>query len=129
MGSGGTYGWRSSFDKEYYIRYANRTLTSFNTTHRKSNVTTYNPKLGFIRVSVHATDIHFYRETNQWYRGSILFNKYSSDVITTYTNEPVLTEDPGVTFLPTRIGFLPTPPASGSFILQARDGAISWIAS
>jgi hypothetical protein len=64
-----------------------------------SRVSIYNAQLGFIRISTKITDVYFYRETNQWFRGSILFNKYSSDVITTYTTEPVLSTAPdGLTF-------------------------------
>jgi hypothetical protein len=76
MGSGGTYGWGANIDEDYYLRYVNTTLTNFNTSYRMSRVTTYNAKLGFIRVSAQITDIYLYRELGQWYRGSILFNKY-----------------------------------------------------
>jgi hypothetical protein len=129
MGSGSTLGWGASFDEDYYIRYSNATLTTFNTSYRMSRVTTYNAKLGFIRVSAKITDVYFYRETGQWYRGSMLFNKFSTDLITTYQNETALTDDPGVTFLPQKLGNIPTPPATGNYTLQSNDRLLSWIAS
>jgi hypothetical protein len=59
----------------------------------------------------------------------MLFNKFSSDLITTYQNEAVLTTDPGVTFLPQKLGNIPTPPTTGAYTLQSRDGVLSCIAS
>jgi hypothetical protein len=104
MGSGGAMGWEATFDELYFVRYYNSTLTNFHTSYRISYIASGNSKLGFTRVSAQVTDVYFYQELNQYFRGSILFNKYSSDLITTYTTEPVLTEDPGVTFLPTKVG-------------------------
>jgi hypothetical protein len=118
MGSGSTTGWGANINEDYYLRYANATLTSFNNSYRLSRVSTSNAKLGFIRVSAKITDIYFYRETGQWFRGSILFNKFSSDVITTYTTKPVLLTAPdGLTFLPQKLGNIPVPPATGNIAL------------
>jgi hypothetical protein len=118
----------ATFDEDYYIRYSNQSLTAFNTSYRMSRVSIYNAQLGFIRISTKMTDVYFYRETNQWFRGSILFNKYSSDVITTYTTEPVLSTAPdGLTFLPQKLGNIPSPPATGKFTLTSSDGVLSWV--
>jgi hypothetical protein len=57
----------------------------------------------------------------------MLFNKFSSDLITTYTTETVLTTDPGVTFLPQKLGNVPMPPATGQYTLQSNNGVLSWI--
>jgi hypothetical protein len=128
MGSGGPYGWGATFDEVYYLRYMNPTLTNFHaSSYRISYVSVGQAKLGFIRVTAQVTDVYFYQELNQYFRGSILFNKYSSDLITTYLNEPILTEDPGVTFLSTRFATVPSPPASGQYALQSRDGVLSWV--
>jgi hypothetical protein len=127
MGSGSTVGWGANIDEDYYLRYANATLTAFNNSYRMSRVTTSNAKLKFIRVSSKITDVYFYRETGQYYRGSMLFNKFSSDLITTYTTETVLTTDPGVTFLPQKLGNVPMPPATGQYTLQSNNGTLSWV--
>jgi hypothetical protein len=127
MGSGGTMGWGATFDELYFLRYYNPTLTNFHISYRIGYTASGNSKLGFIRVSAQVTDVYFYQELNQYFRGSIFFNKYSSDLITNYMNEPNLTEDPGVTFLPTRVGYIPTPPATGTYTLKSNNGTLSWV--
>jgi hypothetical protein len=94
-----------------------------------SRVTTSNAKLGFIGVSIKITNVYFYREIGRRYRGTMLFNKFSSDLITTYQTESVLTEDLGVTFLPQKLGNIPVPPATGNYTLQSRGGTLSWVAA
>jgi hypothetical protein len=127
MGSGGTNGWGATFDEVHYLRYMNPTLTNFHSSYRISYVSVGQAKLGFIRVTSQVTDICFYQEINQYFRESILFNKYSSDLIITCSSVALLTEDPGVTFLPTRIGYVPTPPATGQYTLQSNNGVLSWV--
>jgi hypothetical protein len=128
MGSGTTYGWGSTFDEVYYLRNMRPALGDFHPpSYRISYVSVGQTKLGFIRVSTQITDVYLYQEIAQYFRGSILFNKYSSDLITTYTTEPLLESDPGVTYLSTRTGFIPILPATGTFTLQSVDGNLSWI--
>jgi hypothetical protein len=52
------------------------------------------PLLGLVKTSATEMDIYFYRDTTYNMFGSILFNKPPADVITTYTNEAVLTKEP-----------------------------------
>jgi hypothetical protein len=95
--------------------------------YRISYVSVGQAKLGFIRVTTQIIDVYLYQEFAQYFRGLILFNKYSSDLITTYTTEPLLESDPGVTYLSTRTGFIPTPPATGTFTLQSVNGNLLWV--
>jgi hypothetical protein len=128
MGSESTFGWGSTFDEVHYLRYMRPALNDFHpSSYRISYVSVGQAKLGFVRVTAQITDVYLYQELAQYFRGSILFNKYSSDLITTYTTEPLLESDPGVTYLTTRIGFIPSPPATGTFTLQSVNGSLSWV--
>jgi hypothetical protein len=65
VGGGSTTGWGANIDEDYYLRYANATLTAFNNSYRMSSVSTSNSKLGFVRVYSKITDVYFCRETRQ----------------------------------------------------------------
>jgi phage FluMu protein gp41 len=119
-------GWSPNFDEDYYIRVRYNGATVFETPYRNVNVSFGAMKLGFIRVDNNTTDAYLYRETADTIWGSILFNKYATDVITVFTNSPVLTTDPGVTFLPERPANIPVPPSTGAFTLKSNNGVLSW---
>jgi hypothetical protein len=119
-------GWSPNFDEDYYIRVRYNGTTVFETSYRNVNVSFGAMKLGFVRVDNNTTEAYLYRETADTIWGSILFNKYATDVLTIYNNSPILTEDPGAVFLPMRTN-IPTPPATGTYTLQSNNGVLSWI--
>jgi hypothetical protein len=84
-------------------------------------------KLSFVRTSFQEMDVYIYRDNNYAMNGSVLFNRISTAIITTYTNEPVLTVAPeNSTLCPLRFATVPSPPTTGTFTLQSRDGVLSW---
>jgi hypothetical protein len=136
IGSRPASGWRTWFDEEYYIQPRRDTTTAaLNDTYyyyanRTSNYPCATLQLCFVRTSLNELDVYMYRDRGDIMSGSIVFNKLPTNIITTYTNEPVLTTAPeNSSFCPLRFAIVPSPPATGNYTLQSRDGVLSWISN
>jgi hypothetical protein len=133
LGSRPASGWPTYFDEDYYIQFRRDTTTAeLSDTYyyyacRRINYPLGEMKLSFVRTSFQEMDVYIYRDHNYAMSGSVLFNKISTTIITTYTNEPVLTTAPDyASFCPMRFATVPTPPATGTYTLQSNNGVLSW---
>jgi hypothetical protein len=129
-------GWPPNFDEDYYLRYRRDTTTEdlSNTYYydccRKSNYNNEGSQLIFVRISNTVMDVYLYREYSYFINGSISFNKLPTDVITTYTTEPVLTIAPDYAFpSPLRLMDIPPPPTTGAYTLIGDTGKLMWIST
>jgi hypothetical protein len=85
-------------------------------------------KLSFVRTSFNELDVYLYRDHSYAMSGSILFNKLSTAVITTYNTEPVLKTSPeNSSFCPVRYVTVSTPPTTGTYALKSNNGALTWV--
>jgi hypothetical protein len=130
---GNASGWPIVFDEDYFIRFRRDTTTDdlsntyYYDCNRKINYPNPPTQLSFVRISFTVMDVYLYRETTYLVLGSILINKISTDIITTYTSESVLSTAPeNSKYCPVKYTTIPVPPATGNYTLQSRDGVLSW---
>jgi hypothetical protein len=133
---GNVSGWPPNFDEDYYLRYRRDTTTDdlsntyYYDCYRKPNYINGVSQLIFVRISNTVMDVYLYREYAYFINGTILFNKLPTDIITTYTTEPVLTTAPDYAFpSPLRFMDIPIPPSTGNYTLTSNNGNLSWITS
>jgi hypothetical protein len=85
-------------------------------------------KISFVRTSFNYKDVYLHRDRNYDMSGSVLFNKLSTAVVTTYNTEPAMTTAPeNAVFCPVRFATVPSPPLTDNYTLQSRDGIFSWV--